>query len=366
MGFFDKLFGKGVKEANTVELEEQYQQFWDWFIANESKFYKTIENHERVVEDFIDIVSPRLKAINTDFNMLTGMGKDGIGELIITPDGRLKSLPFVDEFVQAAPEHKRWRFISCKPSVKGIGLNMNGFLLDEETVSFIPIHDDVYPDYIHLRFIVKECTPENEEEIGNALYIFLDNYLGEIKTMTMIDYLEVSGEEGVEGEVIPVSKLSDYLSYRETEFVEKYDSVIRNNEEDTYSILESNTDHEPLIVVVNTSFLNWDQKMSYPWVVKVSIKYKGREDGLPSKEDLNSMDDIEDVILESGNLNSVARETGAGERTLFFATKDYKKASIDVFKTISLFTDRFDIDYTIYRDKYWMGLEVYTRAINKS
>lgn len=364
MGFFDKLFGKGVKEANTVELETQYQQFWDWFIANESKFYKTIENHERVVEDFIDIVSPKLKAINPDFNMLTGMGKDGIGELIISPDGRLKSLPFVDDFIEAAPEHERWRFISCKPSVKGIGLNMNGFLLDEETVSFVPIHDDEYPDYIHLRFIIKECTPENEEEIGNALYMFLDNYLGEIKTMTMIDYLEVKGEEGVEGELIPVSKLSDYLSYRETEFVEKYDSVIRNSEEDTYSILESNTDHEPLIVVVNTSFLNWDQKMSYPWVVKVSIKYKGREDGLPNKQDVTTMDEIEDLILESGILHSVARETGSGERTLFFATKDYRSASRDVFKTIGLFTDRFDIDYTIYRDKYWMGLEVYTRAIN--
>lgn len=365
MSFLKKIFGKEVKESAVVELDTQYKSFWKWFVEQEAVFLEVIKNNDGVVEKFIDVVGPRLKEINPNFNMLTGMSKDGVGELIITPDGALKALPFVDDLVAVAPNLAHWRFISCKPSMKGIGLDMNGFLLDENTISFIPIYDKEYPDYIHLRFIVKECTPENESDIGNALYLFLDNYLGEEKTMTMIDYLEVKGEEDIEGDVISVTKLSDYLSYREAEFVEKYDSIIRVNEADEYSILESNGDNGRLIVVVNTTFLNWDQKMSYPWVVKMSIGYEGNEDGMPSTNDLSMMDEIEDLLLETDLLNSVARETGANERTLFFATKDYRNASREVLKTISLFTDKFDIDYTIYRDKYWMGLEVYTNAINR-
>lgn len=365
MSFLKNIFGKEVKESVVVELDTQYTAFWDWFVIYEAEFLEVIKNNDGVVEKFIDVVGPKLKEINPNFNMLTGMGKDGVGELIITPDGALKALPFVDDLVAVAPDLVHWRFISCKPSMKGIGLDMNGFLLDEETVSFIPIYDKDYPDYIHLRFIVKECTLENESDIGNALYMFLDNYLGEEKTMTMIDYLEVKGEEGIEGEVISVTKLSDYLSYREAEFVEKYDSIIRINEADEYSVLESNGDSGRLIVVVNTTFLNWDQKMSYPWVVKLSIKYNGKEEGMPSTNDLSAMDEIEDLLLETELLNSVARETGANERTLFFATKDYRNASREVLKTVSLFTEKFDIDYTIYRDKYWMGLGVYTNAVNK-
>ncbi|SEI71278.1 Family of unknown function [Myroides marinus] len=366
MGFFDKIFGKNVKESNLVELEAQYGVFWDWFKSNEAEFKKTIETHDRVVEDFIDIVGPKLKEINKDFNMLTGMGKDGVGELIITPDGRVRALPFIEDFISSAPSIEGWRFISCKPSTKGIGLNMGDFVLNEDTISFIPIHTEGYPDYIHLRFIIKECTPENEEELGNALFIFLDNYLGEMETMTMIDYLEVKGEESIDGELVPMSKLSDYLRYREAEFVEKYDGVKHNSDNDSYSILEGNNNNAPLIAVVNTSFLNWEQKMSYPWVVKMSIQYQGNENGMPSKSDVAVMDEIEDLVVESAGVNSVARETGSNERTLFFATRDYKNASREVQKTISLFTDKFDIDYTIYRDKYWMGLEVYTNAINNN
>jgi len=366
MSFLDKIFGKNVKELNVVELEAQYEQFWSWFKANEEEFKKTIETHDRVVEDFIDIVGPKLKEINKDFNMLTGMGKDGVGELIITPDGRVRALPFIEDFIAAAPEIEGWRFVSCKPSTKGIGLNMGDFVLNEDTISFIPIHTDGYPDYIHLRFIIKACTPENESELGNALFIFLDNYLGEIETMTMIDYLEVAGEEGVVGELVPMSKLSDYLSYREAEFVEKYDAIKHNSVNDSYVILEGNANDMPLIAVVNSSFLNWDQKMSYPWVVKLSIQYNGNENGMPAKSDVAMMDEIEDLIVESNYVTSVARETGSNERTLFLATKDYKNASREVQKTISLFTDKFEIDYAIYRDKYWMGLEMYNNAIKKN
>lgn len=366
MGVFDKLFGKNVKESNVVELEAQYEQFWSWFKQNEAGFRKIVETQNRVVEDFLDVISPRLKEINPDFNMLTGIGKDDVAELIITPDGRVRALPFIEDFIAAAPAIEGWRFVSCKPSTKGIGLNMGDFVLNEDTISFIPIHTEGYPDYIHLRFIIKDCTPENESELGNALFIFLDNYLGEIETMTMIDYLEVRGEEGIEGELVPMSKLSDYLRYRETEFVEKYDAIKHNSVNDNYTILEGNANDMPLIVVVNSSFLNWDQKMSYPWVVKMSIQYKGNDNGMPSKSDVALMDEIEDLIAESNCVISVARETGSHERTLFFATKDYKNSSREVMKTISLFTDKFNIDYAIYRDKYWMGLEMYNNALKNN
>lgn len=365
MSFLNNLFGKKVKEEEIVELEAKYKAFWDWFTIHEATLAEATMKREHIVEEVLDIVGPKLKEIDPHFTLLVGINNEDKAELIITPDGRLATLPFADDLVAMAPKLDNWNFISCKPGIQGIGIEMSGYLFNEDTISFISIRDNAYPDYIHLRFIVEGYTEDKEEEIGNALYIFLDNYLGEELTMTMIDYLDVRGKESVTEELIPITKLRDYLIYREAEFVEKYDSVIRESDSDNYSILQAGSEEERFIIVINSTFLNWEQKMSYPWVVAVNIKYSGNEDGLPEKVELGVMEEIEDLIVETGVVHRVARETGANERVLYFGTKDFREASREVFKTINLFTDQYDIQYSIYKDKYWMGLESYTNAVNK-
>jgi hypothetical protein len=56
-----------------------------------------------------------------------------------------------------------------------------------------------------------------------------------------------------------------------------------------------------------------------------------------------------------GYLN-IGRETHNSKRTIFFACKEFRKASKVSYKFIEEYADRLDASYTIYKDKYWMTL----------
>lgn len=76
--------------------------------------------------------------------------------------------------------------------------------------------------------------------------------------------------------------------------------------------------------------------MSYPWVVKVSIKYKGREDGLPNKQDVTTMDEIEDLILESGILHS-GPERQVLENALYSLQQKIIEAHLEMYSKQSAY-----------------------------
>jgi hypothetical protein len=58
--------------------------------------------------------------------------------------------------------------------------------------------------------------------------------------VTTIDNLKIISKEEAQKELIPVEKLKAYLTWRQKEFIEKYEGVRRNTENDNYSILKLN------------------------------------------------------------------------------------------------------------------------------
>ena len=47
----------------------------------------------------------------------------------------------------------------------------------------------------------------------------------------------------------------------------------------------------------------------------------------------------------------------SGEREIYFACKDFRKPSKVFFKTQKENSEKFEIDYDIYKDKYWQSFE---------
>jgi hypothetical protein len=165
-----------------------------------------------------------------------------------------------------------------------------------------------------------------------------------------------------EKELVPIAKLKDFLDWREKEFIEKYDGVRYDTSEDGHSTLEAELESgNKLIAVVNTQLLNWDSKASHPWIAAIIFKYDGdNNNGMPNDNDYQTLNEIEEGILQQlldkdGYLY-IGRQTANSEREIYFACKDFRKPSKVFFKTQQE-NNYFEIEYDIYKDKYWQSFE---------
>lgn len=354
MGFFNSLFNK--KETPIITNAD----FWDWFQQQEKAFHKITQSGENI-HDFHDKLSPKLNELREGYYFLSGMYTDDIVELVITADGHIKNFAFAEDLVTAAPIIKGWRFTALKPAmdIHTHGIKMDGFDFSSDTISFYSNDDENHPDEIDITVVHNDLTEDNKDSIILGTHIFLDNYLGEINFATTIDAISVIATKHAKKELIPIEKLKAYLIWREKEFVEKYEGIRHNTEDDGYSTFEGRLENgNTVVAVINTTLLNWDSIASHPWIARIEIGYDGNESGgLPHQNDFSALNNFEDTLLEQlkdsdGYLN-VGRETGDNTRTIYFACNEFRKPSKVIDALIKQYQGVWDLSYTIYKDKYW-------------
>ena len=163
-------------------------------------------------------------------------------------------------------------------------------------------------------------------------------------------------------ELIPIEKLQGYLLWRQKEFVEKYEGVRYGTEEDSYSSVEAEDENGmPVFAIINQDLMNWDAKASHPWMMIVEIKFDGAaDDGMPDDATNDLMNEFEDEILKQlpdvdGYLN-IGRETYNSTRVIYFACKEFRRSSKTIATLINNSSDKLEISYDIFKDKYWMTI----------
>lgn len=363
MSLLKNIFGK--KDSPVTS----YEDFWDWFTSNEKAFFNVVKQQKNIEKDFFNKLSPKLNELKDGFFYLTGMCNDHTAELVITADGAVKNIVFVEELVAAAPNIEGWKFTALKPAldIKDVSIHMAGYQFDEKKLNFYANEHAAYPDEIDITIVHDDFTEENKAPITNGVYIFLDNYLGELEFATSIDNLTVTGKAGAEKELVPIDKLKDFLVWREKEFIEKYEGTRHNTENDNYSMLKAELQNgNAQLAIINTDLLNWDSKASHPWVLAVEMKYDGKNNnGMPDDATYKLLDRIEDEILEElkdidGYLN-IGRETAEGTREIYLACKDFRKPSKILNQVIRAYSKKIPIEYSIYKDKYWRSFDRFSR-----
>ncbi len=334
--------------------------FWRWFASHEPAFAQTISEQQDIEQRFLQPLSEALQKLRPHIFFLVGISGQHEFELILTPDGNLKMVAFIERLVAAAPPLPRWRFIALKPGKQQeqIGLEMAGYRFDTDNLFFFPRVDPQFPDEIDLVIVHQDYTEADATTIANGSYLFLENYLGEWSCMSQLDVVDFCGPEAVTKALIPIGKLRDYLSWREKEFVEKYEGTRYSLDEDPYTIFKRRTPEETiLITLLNTKLLRWENKASHPWLVVLHGRYEGDQQGLPDEKVQAELEAVETELMaqlktEEGYLN-IGRETGQNLRRVFWATKDFRKASEQIDALIARYRGSLQIDYEIYRDKYW-------------
>ncbi len=347
------------------ELIESYTDFWTWFQKNEKDFFNVVKNRKDIEKGFFNKLSLKLGQLKDGYFYLTGMYDDNTVELVLTADGSTKNIVFVEELVQAAPKIAGWKFTSLKPAldIKNISIEMGGYKFNSDNLSFYANEFPDYPDEIDVTIVHNDLTEYNKKQILNGAYIFLDNYLGELDFLNNIDNLTTIGKNEAQKELVPIERLKDFLTWRQKEFIEKYEGVWHDTENDTYSILEAELESGyHLIAVINTELLNWDSKSSHPWIAVFTVKYDGsNNNGMPNEKDYKVLDTIEEeIMLELKDIDgflNIGRQTAKGDRDIYFACKDFRKPSKIFYKIQQKYSRSFEIEYDIYKDKYWQSFE---------
>jgi hypothetical protein len=363
MNYIKNIFG--TKEQSV----KSYKEFWEWFIKHEKTFFNVVKGRKNIEKDFFNKLSPKLSELKDGFFYLTGMNDDNTVELIFTPDGIVKNIVFVEELVKEAPDINGWVFTALKPAldIKDVNIEMAGYKFNKDNLSFYYNKKANYPDEIDITIVYSDYDEENKNQITSGALIFLDNCLGELNFVTSIDNLNVEGNIASSKELIPIEKLKDFINWKQKEFVEKYEGIRHLTANDNYSVLEAELENgNPLLAVVDTDLLNWDRKASHPWILTVEVKYNGTtNNGLPDKSTTKLLEKIENEITDQlpdykGYLN-IGHQSAEGIREIFFACKDFRKPSLELHQIVQRYKGNFEINYDIYKDKYWRSFEQFAK-----
>ena len=358
-------FLKNIFRKKTEPKILSYQDFWDWFISNEKDFSKALKTQQNIENRFINKISTKLEALREGYFFLAGMYDDTTVELILTAEGNIKNIAFVEDLVDSAPKITGWKFTALKPALKieNVCIKMEGLHFGADNISFYANENVDYPDEIDICIIHNDLTEDNFQVIDMGTFVFLENYLGELEFINVIDRVQIVAKKDAEKELIPIAKLKDFLIWRQKEFVEKYDGIRYNTENDEYNILEAELQSgNKLLAVVNTNLLNWDRKASHPWICIVYIKFDGKNsNGMPNQSDYELLSVIEEeimsILLDAEGFLNVGRQTADNEREIYFACKEFRLPSKVLNDIQKKYSSTFEIDYQIFKDKYWKTFE---------
>lgn len=360
MKFLKNIFGS--KEDEPIN---SYADFWNWFSNNQKKFHQVVKQHNNIEQGFFDQLTPKLDQLHEDIYFVSGMADEHTAELVLSAEGRIKNFFVIEELVAAAPKIDGWLFTAFKAPAENasdLGIGIHGLDFSAENLHFYSNVLEEYPDEIDITITYDHYTEENKDASINGIYIYLDHLLGEVNATEIIDSLSICAPTEAKGELVPIAKLSAFLLWRQKEFIEKYEGTRRNTDDDAFTMLEATMENgNPLLAVINRDLLQWDAKASHPWLMTIEIKYDGSDNnGLPNPEDYELLNTIEDEILVDlkdfeGYLN-IGRRTEGDLREIFFACKEFRKASKVALAIAKKYKDRIDIDYNFNKDKYWMAM----------
>lgn len=348
------------RKANQIR---SFEDFWIWFQKNERTFFDVVRTDGDIEEKFLNQISDKISKIKEGLFFLTGMYDNDTVELVVTVDGNVKDIFFVEELIHVAPKIDGWKFTTLKPAldISEFEISMEGHIFRSDKLFFYSSEHPYFPDLIDLTIVHVDYHESIKEIIINGTYIFLDNYLGELHFATAIDNISVTGKESAEKELIPIEKLKDFLIWRQKEFTEKYEGARHDTEQDSHSVLEAELESgNKLLAVINTELLKWERKVSHPWISILTIKYDGsKNNGMPNSIDYEKLANIEEELLnvlpdKEGYLY-VGRQTAEGEREIYFACREFRFPSKVFHNFQKKYAGNFEIDYDIYKDKYWQS-----------
>jgi hypothetical protein len=350
----------------STSLTAAYTTFWDWFTQHERTYFQAVQEGTHIQEAFFDDLSPALDAVKEGLYFQTGMADEHTAELIISAEGAIENIVFAEELIAAAPTLTGWKFTALKEAtvdIEQIVIHMADYKFSASNIHFYPDDEAAYPDEIAITVTHTALTEENHATVENGTLIFLDTYLGELALATLVDQVTIVSEFQAQQPLVPITKLRDFLTWRQKEFVEKYAGLRHETDNDTYAgFTAERASGQQLIAIMNTDLLEWDAKASHPWVMVVTIPFDGtKRNGMPDSETYELLNQLEEELIAElpdyeGYLN-VGRQTADSSREIYFACQEFRKPSKVLYQFQTRYAQTLALEYSVYKDKYWQTFE---------
>lgn len=181
-----KLDSVEIPSKSDGEHRRAISDFWHFVAKNQNMFL----NSKRPSDQFIESVGNRLFAIHTDLGYEYGQS-----ELCITANGQPDLIPIVQEIVEAAPKDLKFKVCAFRQPIDltDVRFNIDGHTIPAKDVRFVAQKRKNGYHVILFSPGVRDHKPGFEatnEAIIGKLFILLDNAIGELNVMTMIEEIE--------------------------------------------------------------------------------------------------------------------------------------------------------------------------------
>jgi hypothetical protein len=159
------------------------QQFWNWFIKNQSKLEKFILSNSNDYSIYNELTE-KLKRFNDHLFPEITIDEENNYILIITPDGIREGIEPTKEIAEAAPHIKGWKIKKFRQPTDKMALNFQGL---EYGIHDIKIWRkfDLKNETVDIAVLIKDYKDDDTRFISLA-FLYLDHVLGEFNVLTKV------------------------------------------------------------------------------------------------------------------------------------------------------------------------------------
>jgi hypothetical protein len=158
--------------------------FWRWFRRSERRLLAFQPGDERT----LDLLSDRLAAVHPDLTFEFGPHGAVPREFVLSAAGMKGAFPAVRALLAAAPPLPAWRLIAFRPRRYPISVvTIGGVTLDPDDIEVSLLHNG---RIVGLHIFVPGLL-DGDTNFGQAIYLLLDEALGEETVETHVGPIEI-------------------------------------------------------------------------------------------------------------------------------------------------------------------------------
>lgn len=159
------------------------QRFWDWFAQNSSRVRNLEADQDAVLDDLAEALA------QANRNFVFEIGPDESPRtLVISADGIAKHFSAVEKFVALAPEIPDWLVVAFRqPGDANAEISFAGHTLTSADIWYTCRQGGGKTD---ITLFVRGIDEDNFEQMAGAVFLLLDNLLGEYVVGTRVGDIE--------------------------------------------------------------------------------------------------------------------------------------------------------------------------------